>query len=119
MNSRAREGAYLICTSGRIRALIHPQSCVGCAVLSSSPRFLSSERTMSIGFRMKTVEDIRSELARMTDAQLTEHGKALRAFCKPTPGRGIDKGWLMQLNEARAEWRRRHPPKKLSDEVSG
>jgi len=74
---------------------------------------------VSIGFRMKTREEISAELAKMTDAQLIEHGKTLRGFCKPTPGRGIDKGWLMQLNEARAEWRRRQPPKKFGDEMSG
>jgi hypothetical protein len=73
---------------------------------------------MSIGFRMKTAEGIRAELAKMSDAQLIEHGKTLRAFCRPTPGHGIDKGWLMQLNEARAEWRRRHPPKKGRDGVT-
>jgi hypothetical protein len=70
---------------------------------------------MSVGFRMKTPEEIRAELAKMSDAQLIEHGKTLRSFCRPTPGHGIDKGWLMHLNEARAEWRQRHPPKKFDD----
>jgi hypothetical protein len=64
---------------------------------------------------MKTVKEIRAELTKMSDAQLIEHGKTLRQFCRPTPGRGIDRDWLMQLNEARAEWKRRYPPKKLRD----
>jgi hypothetical protein len=64
---------------------------------------------MSIVFCTKTLEETRTQLEKMTDAQLTEHGKTLRTFCRPTPGHGINKGWLMQLTEARAEWRRRHP----------
>jgi hypothetical protein len=69
---------------------------------------------MSIGFCMKTPEEVRSELEKMSDAQLIEHGKTLREFCRLTAGQKIDRGWLMQLNEARAEWKRRHPPKKFS-----
>jgi hypothetical protein len=68
---------------------------------------------MSIGFRMKTTKAIRAELEKMSDAQLIEHGTTLRGFCRRIPGQKIDKGWLMQLNEARAEWMRRHPLKTL------
>jgi hypothetical protein len=64
---------------------------------------------MSIGFRRKTREEIRAELAKMSDARLIEYGKLLREFAKPTPGRDGDEGWKMQLEEARAEWQRRHP----------
>jgi hypothetical protein len=64
---------------------------------------------MSMNSEMKTPEEVRAQLQKMTDAQLIEHGKTLRAFCRPTPGHGVDKGWLMQLNEARKEWKRRHP----------
>ncbi len=62
---------------------------------------------------MKTLEEIRSELTAMSDPQLIEHGKALRKFCRRLPGQKIDSMWLMQMNEARAEWNRRHPPKKF------
>jgi hypothetical protein len=58
---------------------------------------------------MKTAKEISAELANMTDAQLIEHGKTLRRFCRRVQGQKIDKNWLMQLNEARADWRRRHP----------
>ncbi|MBV9886822.1 MAG: hypothetical protein JO119_09780 [Acidobacteria bacterium] len=58
---------------------------------------------------MQTLEAIRDQLRKMTDAQLTEHGKTLRKFCRRLPGQKIDKRWLMELDEARAEWRRRHP----------
>lgn len=68
---------------------------------------------MSIGFRMKTPGEVRAELAKMSDAQLIEHGKTLRQFCRRKAGQKVDKGWLMQLNEARAEWKRRHPPTKF------
>jgi hypothetical protein len=78
-------------------------------------RFLSPERPMSIGYRMKTIKEIRAELAKMSDTQLIEHGKILRGFCRRIPGQKIDKGWLMQLNEARAEWMRRHPLKTLRE----
>jgi hypothetical protein len=68
---------------------------------------------MSIGFRMKTLEEIREELAKLTDAQLFERGKTLRQFAKPRPGQGPDVEWTRQLNEARAQWKCRHPPKKF------
>jgi hypothetical protein len=58
---------------------------------------------------MKSRGELRAPLKKMSDAELIEHGKTLRALCRPTKGQGIDKGWLMQLNESRAEWRRRHP----------
>jgi len=64
---------------------------------------------MTIGFRLKSQDEIRIQLKKMSDAELIEHGKSLRVLCRPTKGRGIDKGWLLQLNESRAEWRRRHP----------
>jgi hypothetical protein len=67
---------------------------------------------------MKTVEEIRAELAKMSDAQLTDHGKTLRKSCRRLPGQKIDKEKLMQLNEARAEWQRRHPPKKFRRDTS-
>jgi hypothetical protein len=66
---------------------------------------------MAIGFRRKTRREVRAELAKMSDHRLIEHGKSLREFAKPTPGRESSEGWEMQLEEARAEWRRRHPPK--------
>jgi hypothetical protein len=77
--------------------------------------FPFTRETMSIGFRMKTIKEIRAELAKMSDTQLIEHGKTLRGFCRRIPGQKIDKGWLMQLNEARAEWMRRHPLKTLRE----
>jgi hypothetical protein len=64
---------------------------------------------MSIGFRKTTPEEIRAKLEKMTDAELIEHGKLIKEFAKPNPGRGVNEEWALQLDEARAEWRRRHP----------
>jgi hypothetical protein len=61
----------------------------------------------------KKVEESPAELAKMSDAELIEHGKLLRKSCRRLPGQKIDKEKLMQLNEARAEWQRRYPPKKF------
>jgi hypothetical protein len=66
---------------------------------------------MKSAFQTKTLEELHAAMVKMSDAQLTEHGKMLRSFCRPIRGKGIDRGWLMQLNEARAEWKRRHPSK--------
>ena len=41
---------------------------------------LAWEDPMTIGFRMKTLEEIRAELEKLSDAQLIEHGKTLRQF---------------------------------------
>jgi hypothetical protein len=62
---------------------------------------------------MKTREEIRAELADMSDAQLSDYGKTVRKSFRRVPGQKIDKEMLMQLGEARAEWQRRHPPKKF------
>ena len=64
---------------------------------------------MSIGFRKTTPEEIRAKLEEMTDAELVEHGKLMREFAKPSPGRGVSEEWALQLEEARAEWMRRRP----------
>jgi len=68
---------------------------------------------MSIGFRVKTDEELRAEFAALSDAQLTETGKMLKGFAKPRPGQGPDENWLRQLKIAREVWRERHPRIKL------
>ena len=64
---------------------------------------------MSIGFRVKTDQELHDEFARLNDAQLIETGKMLRDFAKPRPGQGPDENWLRQLKIARQVWRERHP----------
>lgn len=54
-------------------------------------------------------EELRARLRKMTDRELRQFGEAARSKCQDkSPG----KVFVMQLEEATAEWRRRHPPKK-------
>ena len=50
-------------------------------------------------------------LEKMTDGQLVEFGKAAAIMCSPQAnfGKPPREVFVIQLNEARAEWRRRHP----------
>ena len=64
---------------------------------------------MSIGFRVKTDEELHAEFSKLNDAQLIETGKMLKDFAKPRPGQGPDENWLRQLKIARQVWRERHP----------
>jgi len=57
------------------------------------------------------LEQLRKRLAKMPDAELRKFGEASRFMCPPDanlgqPPRDV---LVLQLNEARAEWRRRHP----------
>jgi hypothetical protein len=46
----------------------------------------------------------------MTDEELIEHGQAIRRIIGPhNPNVKPPEGFLRQLEDARAEWRRRHP----------
>ena len=56
------------------------------------------------------VERIRDRLRKMSDLELRKYGRAARDladpkknYCPPNPA------FQVQLDEARAEWRRRHP----------
>jgi hypothetical protein len=61
------------------------------------------------------LHELQVKLARMSDAELTAHGKQLRRllFPKMVSGTGYAhrKAWEIEYEEARAEWRRRHPKK--------
>jgi hypothetical protein len=67
---------------------------------------------MSIGFRVKTDEELNAEFRALTDKQLIETGKMLKDFSKPRPGQGPDENWLRQLRIAREVWRERHRKEK-------
>jgi hypothetical protein len=62
---------------------------------------------MSMAVGRFDLEEHRKRLRKMTDEQLLRHGKAARELVEndknPLPV------YVVQLNEARAEWRRRHP----------
>jgi hypothetical protein len=52
------------------------------------------------------LEQLRLRLRKMSDAQLVSFGKAARSLCRH---RDCPDTFKRQLQEARAEWRRRHP----------
>jgi hypothetical protein len=57
------------------------------------------------------LETFRAKLCKMPDAELVKSGKQLAFLCSPGQnfGKPPHKEWAMQLEESRAEWRRRHP----------
>jgi hypothetical protein len=56
------------------------------------------------------VDALRTRLRKMSDEELREFGKAARDMVSPTANMGKPPlpTFVLQLNEARAEWRRRH-----------
>ena len=67
---------------------------------------------MSIQATPETVEQIRERLRKMSDLELRQYGRsAKRVMSDPTKHFGEpNPAFAIQLQEARAEWRRRHPP---------
>lgn len=59
------------------------------------------------------VDAIRARLRKMSDADLTTFGKQMRGLVYPMTydhhGKPSVTAFSIQLNEARTEWRRRHP----------
>ena len=57
------------------------------------------------------LEAFRALLRWMTDAELIREGKAGRYMCSPMAnfGKPPRKVFVLQLEEVKAEWRRRHP----------
>jgi len=51
---------------------------------------------------------LRERLGLMSDEELVKFGKMVRGLSKPRVGVTPDR-WKAQLQEAHAEWRRRHP----------
>ena len=52
------------------------------------------------------LEQVRNRLRKMSDAQLVSFGKAARSLCRDPK---CPDTFKCQLEEARAEWKRRHP----------
>jgi hypothetical protein len=57
------------------------------------------------------LEAFRALLRKMTDEELIREGKAGRYMCSPMAnfGKPPRKVFVIQLEEVKAEWRRRHP----------
>jgi hypothetical protein len=58
------------------------------------------------------VDALRARLRKMSDEQLRDFGKAARYMVSPRAnmGKAPLPAFVLQLEEARAEWRRRHSP---------
>lgn len=59
-----------------------------------------------------TAEDFRKRIQAMNDTQLLRYGKAAAYMADPkysADGRTVEPVFKIQLQECRAEWRRRHP----------
>ena len=52
------------------------------------------------------LDELRTRLRRMSDEELLRFGKAARFMCSDKSPRQV---FVVQLEEARAEWKRRHP----------
>jgi len=65
----------------------------------------------SIRLEAFDIDALRARLRKMSDEELREFGKAARYMVSPTANMGKPPlpTFVLQLNEARAEWRRRHP----------
>jgi hypothetical protein len=59
------------------------------------------------------IEQIRARLSKMSDHELRKFGRAARDLSDPKKNFGTPNPvFKVQLEEARAEWRRRHPQSK-------
>jgi hypothetical protein len=65
------------------------------------------------------VGEIRERVRKMSDEELLRYGAVCKSMCSPETN--LDKpsrdAWTVQLQEARAEWRKRHPELPLSESV--
>ena len=77
-----------------------PQS--GVRLIMDSTQFTTDEVDL---------EAYRARLRKLTDEELIREGKAGRYLCLPMAnfGKPPRKVFVIQLEEAKAEWRRRHP----------
>lgn len=65
------------------------------------------------------LEQVRERLRDMTDEELLRFGQAARNLCsfETNMGRPPREEFVIQLHEARAEWRRRFPKLPMSESV--
>jgi hypothetical protein len=62
------------------------------------------------------IEQIRARLGKMSDHELRKFGRAARDLSDPKNGTP-NPAFKVQLDEARAEWRRRHPKGKAGPKL--
>jgi hypothetical protein len=58
-----------------------------------------------------SVEEYRLKLGKMNDTELRKEGRALAELCRPqkSPYMQPNPQWIIQLEECRILWRKRHP----------
>jgi hypothetical protein len=63
--------------------------------------------------------ELRKRLRKMNDTELFRFGKAAEYMCSPqaNEGRPARESFVIQLQEARAEWKRRNPELPLRDSI--
>jgi hypothetical protein len=63
--------------------------------------------------------EIRERIRMMSDQELLRYGAVCKSMCSPETN--LDKpsldAWTVQLQEARAEWLKRHPELPLSESI--
>jgi hypothetical protein len=64
-----------------------------------------------ISLKPESPEELRKRLREMSDLELRRFGERARKLSDPKMNLGATEPHVMELEEARAEWRRRHPPK--------
>jgi hypothetical protein len=65
---------------------------------------------MSMQAHPENLEQLRQGLRKMSDLELRKYGRSARLMSDPTKNFGQpNPEFAVQLQEARAEWRRRHP----------
>jgi len=65
---------------------------------------------MGIELNTDSLEAIRERIRKMSDAELRKYGRAARDLADPKKNYGPpNPSFQVQLDDARAEWRRRHP----------
>ena len=58
----------------------------------------------------ENIEQIRERIRKMSDAELRKYGRAARDLSDPMKNLGKpNPAFQVQLDDARAEWKRRHP----------
>ena len=65
------------------------------------------------------IEVVRLRLRKMSDAELLRFGQAAKYMCSPRANMGKPprEEFVVQLEEARKEWKRRNPALPLSDSI--
>ena len=74
---------------------------------------------MEIQITQNSLDSIRERIRKMSDDELLRYGIAAKDMCSPEAnlGKPPRETFVIQLREARAEWRRRHPKAPLGDSI--